>query len=129
MSLQNRSSLTDIEDKPMVARGGAGRMLGRDSKGVLDGHVHTALFKTDNQHGSTVWHQELYSMFCGSMHGRRVWGRMDTCICMTESLCCLPESITTLLIGYQFSSVAQSCSTLCDPINCSIPGLPVHHQL
>ena len=26
-------------------------------------------------------------------------------------------------------SVAQSCSTLCDPMNCSTPGLPVHHQL
>ena len=30
---------------------------------------------------------------------------------------------------YQFSSVAQSCLTLCDPMNCSTPGLPVHHQL
>ena len=29
----------------------------------------------------------------------------------------------------QFSSVAQSCSTLCNPMNCSTPGLPVHHQL
>ena len=29
----------------------------------------------------------------------------------------------------QFSSVAQSCLTLCDPINCSTPGLLVHHQL
>ena len=29
----------------------------------------------------------------------------------------------------QFSSVTQSCLTLCDPINCSTPGLPVHHQL
>ena len=29
----------------------------------------------------------------------------------------------------QFSSVAQSCSTLCDPVNRSMPGLPVHHQL
>ena len=28
-----------------------------------------------------------------------------------------------------FSSVAQSCPTLCDPVNCSTPGLPVHHQL
>ena len=27
------------------------------------------------------------------------------------------------------SSVAQSCPALCDPINCSTPGLPVHHQL
>ena len=29
----------------------------------------------------------------------------------------------------QFSSVAQSCLTLCDPMNRSTPGLPVHHQL
>ena len=29
----------------------------------------------------------------------------------------------------QFSSVTQSCLTLCDPMNCSLPGLPVHHQL
>ena len=29
----------------------------------------------------------------------------------------------------QFSSVAQSCPTLCDPVNHSMPGLPVHHQL
>ena len=28
----------------------------------------------------------------------------------------------------QFSSVAQSCPTLCGPMNCSTPGLPVHHQ-
>ena len=29
----------------------------------------------------------------------------------------------------QFCSVAQSCLTLCNPMNCSMPGLPVHHQL
>ena len=29
----------------------------------------------------------------------------------------------------QFSSVAQLCLTLCKPMNCSTPGLPVHHQL
>ena len=28
-----------------------------------------------------------------------------------------------------FSSITQSCPTLCDPMNCSIPGLPVRHQL
>ena len=32
-------------------------------------------------------------------------------------------------VSVQFSSVAQSCPTLCDPMNCSTPGLPVHHQL
>ena len=29
----------------------------------------------------------------------------------------------------QFSSVTQSCLTACNPMNCSTPGLPVHHQL
>ena len=32
-------------------------------------------------------------------------------------------------MGYvQFSSVAQSCPTLCNPMDCSMPGLPVLHQ-
>ena len=32
-------------------------------------------------------------------------------------------------VSIQFSSVTQSCLTLCDPTNCSTPGLPIHHQL
>ena len=32
-------------------------------------------------------------------------------------------------VSVQLSSVAQSCMTLCDPMNCSMPGLPVYHQL
>ena len=32
-------------------------------------------------------------------------------------------------LSVQFSSVAQSCPTLCQPMNHSMPGLPVHHQL
>ena len=32
-------------------------------------------------------------------------------------------------VDFQFSSVAQSCPTLCDPMNHSTPGLPIHHQL
>ena len=34
-----------------------------------------------------------------------------------------------LLASVQFRSVAQSCLILCDPVNRSTPGLPVHHQL
>ena len=33
------------------------------------------------------------------------------------------------VIRFQFSSVAQSCPTLCDPMNRSTPGFPVHHQV
>ena len=32
-------------------------------------------------------------------------------------------------LSVQFSSVAQLCLTLCDPMNRSTPGLPLHHQL
>ena len=35
----------------------------------------------------------------------------------------------SLFVNVQFSSVAQLCPTLCDPMNHSTPGLPVHHQL
>ena len=35
----------------------------------------------------------------------------------------------SLLNNIQIRSVAQSCPTLCDPMNPSMPGLPVHHQL
>ena len=68
--------------------------------GSLDGYVHTAVFKMDDQQGLTVQHRELCSMLCGSLDGRGVWGRMDTCTYMAESLRCPPETITALLIGY-----------------------------
>ena len=62
-----------------------------------------------------------------------------------ESLLCVLEQVTCLwaLVSsspkwwilrpecaqiVQFSSVAQSCPTLCNPMNCSTPGFPVHHQ-
>ena len=35
----------------------------------------------------------------------------------------------TVILSVQFSSITQSCLTLCDPMNCSMPSLPVHHQL
>ena len=44
----------------------------------------------------------------------------------------LKLSIVVLNIGHlpsQFSSVAQSCPTLCDPMDCSTPGFPVHPHL
>ena len=36
--------------------------------------------------------------------------------------------INSHLGSVQFSSVAQSCLTLCDPMDCNMPGFPVHHQ-
>ena len=39
------------------------------------------------------------------------------------------HSLRAILLSVQFSSVAQSCLTLCDPLDCSTPGFPVHHHL
>ena len=64
-----------------------------------------------------------YSVLCASLLGRGLWGRMDMCICMAEFLHCSPKTITTLLIGYQFSSVTQSCLTLYNPMDFSTPAL------
>ena len=36
---------------------------------------------------------------------------------------------TVVFSSVQFRSVAQSCPTLCDPMDCSTAGFPVHHQL
>ena len=35
----------------------------------------------------------------------------------------------SMLLQFQFSSVTQSCPNVCDHMDCSTPGLPVHHQL
>ena len=51
---------------------------------------------------------------------------------LTLSIHCLNHSKFKkifLIDSVQFSSVAQACPTLCDPMNRSTPGLPVHHQL
>ena len=53
-------------------------------------------------------------------------------VCVNQTNKLKPPSIPVISVQFssvQFSSVAQSCPTLCDPMNCSTPGLPVHHQL
>ena len=50
-------------------------------------------------------------------------------ICISYDLVLLLLDITLKKISHQFSSVAQSCLTLCNPMNHSMAGLPVHHKL
>ena len=57
---------------------------------------------------------------------------MNTLSCDEQHLQSHPNVNTDYLVfnlSIQFSSVAQSYLTLCDPINRSTPGLPVHHKL
>ena len=60
--------------------------------------MYTLLYlkqKTDKNiaHGTLL-------MLYASLDGRGIWGKMDTCICMTESLHYSPDAITALLIDY-----------------------------
>ena len=56
---------------------------------------------------------------------------MYACMCMYVYIYIHVYTYTYICIhtSDQIRSVAQSCPTLCDPMNCSMPGLPVHHQL
>ena len=54
----------------------------------------------DYQQGPSLQPRKLCLMSYGSLDVRGVWGKTDTCIHMAESLCCPPETITTLLINY-----------------------------
>ena len=77
------------------------------------------------------------TLILGGIGGRRRRGRqrlrwLDG---ITDSMdCSMASQSQTQLSNFhfhfhQFSSVPQSCPNLCDPMNCSTPGLPVHHQL
>ena len=48
---------------------------------------------------------------------------------MSVTISPVPKQYQTSSRSGQFSLVAQSCPTLCDPLNRSMPGLSVHHQL
>ena len=52
---------------------------------------------------------ELHSGLCARMNGRAIWGRMDTCVCTTESLLCSPETATSLLMGCACVLSLDSC--------------------
>ena len=69
---------------------------GRYKSGAWDEHTHTTICKIGNQQGPTVQDMELYPIFFNNLYEKRIWKRMNICICITESLCCTPETNTTL---------------------------------
>jgi len=58
-------------------------------------------------------------------HGTTDWFQIEKGVRQS----CHLAYLTYMWSSAQFSSVAQSCLTLCDPMDCSTLGLPVHHQL
>ena len=77
---------------------------------------------------------DLQQLLSGSFPSYFRKDRLGSCIPRRGILFIMLPYISTLVYlpsfsSVQFSSVAQSCPTLCNPMNCSTPGLPVHHQL
>ena len=63
--------------------------------------------------------------FPGKSHGQRIPTGYSPWGCKESDM---TDWVTKHIHMYQFSSVAQSCPTLCDPMNCSTPGFPVLHD-
>ena len=114
---KQQERLTDLERQRMVAWG-RGEGTVREFGKVM----YTLLYSKWVQH-------QGHSMLCANLDERGVWGRMDTCIYMAESLCCLLETITALLMDYKWVLVTQSCLTLCDHMDYSLLGPSVHRIL
>ena len=82
-------------------------------------------------------HIHPQQMPCYSGTACQVFPKFDFLTVQTPLYTYLEEQYTTtqffnqikMTTSVQFSSVAQSCLTLCNPMDCSTPGFPVHHQL
>ena len=86
----------------------AGDLGSIPGSGRFSGQGHGSLLQyscLENSHGQM------------SLAGYSPWGRKES------------DMNKRLTTSVQFSSVAQLCPTLCNPMNHSTPGLPVHHQL
>ena len=71
-----------------------------------------------------TWSNEVTRTAPAKMGLHEISRELQLGVCNQGQPCC-----ASLLRAVQFSSVAQSCPTLHDPMNHSTPGLPVHHQL
>ena len=103
-----------------------GQNTGMGSLSLLQRIFPTQVSSKDLLHYRQILYQLSYR---GSPWIQKQIGSWIFLIC--ESVSALLYTLTFIIFfsSVQFSSVAQSCPTLCDPMNHSTPGLPVHHHL
>ena len=75
-----------------------------------------------------IWHTHTQLCYLHRTLGKMGRG-LAVSIWLGEKLLLWKTKYKILILSVQFSSVAQFCPTLCNPMNHSTPGLPVHHQL
>ena len=91
--------------------------------------IQTAPVSTDRISPPVISISNLEDLFC-STYPDPSSSDLNSLRSLLHPLSTKPMSfIVDLLNHLQFSSVTQSCPTLCNPMNRSMPGLPVHHQL
>ena len=95
------------------------------SKGLLRGLQHHSSKASILRRSAffTVQLSQLY-VTTGKTMAVTIWTMIHSVLCRGYFT---PDS--TVFEGFCCYSVAQSCPTLCDPMDCSRPGFPVHHQL
>ena len=91
----------------------------------------TLVFLTGESHGQRItkswtWLSAEYTCTIDKYVFSTISYKWNNILCI---LFCLTSFALRFYLDVQFSSVAQSFLTLCDPMDCSKSGLPVHHQI
>ena len=94
-------------------------------KVFLQGIFKSRVWEGDHKVGGQLVHSSVISWWWWN---RVVWERLTLSVLRLQEAWGYIYAHCHPLLIVQFSSVAQSCPTLCNPVDCSMPGLPVHHQ-
>ena len=73
--------------------------------------------------------EDVHQGRTSSSYGGHVWTRRLGRSLASSNIKTSNDRLWSRAISVQFSSVAQLCPTLCNPMDCSTPGFPVYHQL
>ena len=95
---------------------------------VSQAYIWSEIISSLNKPQTICWLKSILRILLGNNWKSRYSIRLAQCVYLIYSwgfmyVCMRGEG------SVRFSSVAQSCLTLCDPMNPSTPGLPVHHKL
>ena len=86
----------------------------------------SGIYPKEMMESGSWWDVCTFKFFAAVFTVTKLWKQLK---CLLMNKCMKKIYVKCIQWNVQFRSVAQSCPTLCDPMNRSTPGLPVHHQL